>query len=234
MTEFGTVLGGLCGGRADFSDKDPAYVDDTIRSGQTRLAGLIWIMYILAIVSIFMELVSGYCVGGGAAGVTWSALPHGVWQIPNLIVLTFALQAIYVGVDTDLASTLTSLAVGMWFVLLACLINLVQFIAVCFEINNSNSTFWLQNGGVWVIVLLVGLILFIFWDVLIAWHLFVYRTNLEVAHYQYGWLPSGTKTAQDAGGVPSAGAAPNQARIGTKFSATGAPVLAWSKSTKGQ
>lgn len=100
MTEFGTVVGGIFGGRADFEGKSRGYIDDTIRSGQLRLAVLIWVMFILSVLSIFIELVPGYCVGGGAAGVTWSALPHGVWQVPNLVTLFFAIQVGRCGLPT--------------------------------------------------------------------------------------------------------------------------------------
>jgi hypothetical protein len=196
MTETGTWFGGLFGGRADFEGKDAVYIDDTIRSGQVRLAALLWINAILACLSIFVELVPGYCVGGGGAGVTWSSLPHGVWMVPNLLVAFFSLQAIYLGTDTDIAATLTQLSVSVWFFLIALILNLIQLVAVRFEVNNSNSTFWLQNGGAWVWVLLFGLILFIVWDGLVAWHLFVYHSNMEVGHYQYGWMPSGVKAGQ--------------------------------------
>jgi len=236
MTDYGTVFGGVFGGRADFDGKDPVYVDDTIRSGQLRLAGLIWIALILVGLSYFMDLVPGYAVGGGAAGVTWSALPHSVWMIANLFSLWFAGQAIYLGTDTDIAGMLVSLTVAVWFIVIACILNLVQLVAVCFEVNNVNSTFWLQNGGAWVWVLLFGLIVFILWDVLVAWHLFVYRSNVEIAHYQYGWMPSGVKagslasvqqpqqqasTSADATDTTTLVAA--QSRIGAKFLPWGAP-----------
>jgi hypothetical protein len=251
MTEFGSLVGGMFGGRANFEGKDPAYIDDTIRSGQIRLAALNWTMFILACLSIFIELVAGYCVGGGAANVTWSALPHGVWMVPNLLTLFMANQAIYLGTDTDIAATLTQLSVSTWFVLVACVLNLVQLLAVCFEVNNANSTFWLQNGGAWVWVLLFGLIVFIGWDVLIAWHLFVYRSNMELAHYQYGWMPSGVKagslgsvatdptatTPDDGSAAAAAASTPDPttaaaaARLGGKFTPHGVLV---SKTTKGQ
>lgn len=219
MTEFGTIIGGIFGGRADFEGKSRAYIDDTIRSGQLRLAVLIWVMFILTVLSIFIELVAGYCLGGGAAGVTWSALPHGVWQVPNLMTLFFAIQSIYLGVDTDVGATLTGLVVAMWFILIACLLNIVQLVAVCFEVDNSNSTFWLQNGGAWVWVLLIGLIVFILWDLLIAWHLFVFRANLANAHYNYAWMPSGTVAppAADQGDNNSAAQVLTQARVGSKL-----------------
>jgi len=196
MTEYGTWFGGLFGGRADFDGQTPVAIDDSIRTGQVRLAALLWINFILACLSIFIELVPGYCVGGGSAGVTWSALPHGVWMVSNLLVIYFSNQAIYLGTDTDIAATLTQLSVSVWFFLIALILNLVQLLAVCFEVNNSNSTFWLQNGGAWVWVLLFGLGLFVLWDALVAWHLFVYRFNMELAHYQYGWMPSGVKAGQ--------------------------------------
>ncbi len=86
-------------------------MDATIRSGQVRLAALIWIFFILTIMSVFVELVNGYCIGGGAAGVTWSAMPHGVWQIPNLVVAVFVLQAIYFDCNLDMEANVTSLLV---------------------------------------------------------------------------------------------------------------------------
>jgi len=233
MTEYGTVMGGIFGGRADFENKSRGYIDDTIRSGQLRLAVLIWIMFLLSALSIFIELVAGYCVGGGAAGVTWSALPHGVWQIPNLVTLFFAIQAIYLGVDTDIGATLTGLSVCMWFILIACILNMVQLVAVCFEVNNTNSTFWLQNGGAWVWVLLFGLIVFILWDMLIAWHLFVYRANMSVAHYSYGWMPSGVMSSS-APDATADGSVLTQARVGAKFTPAGSLRIMDPAKTKGQ
>lgn len=226
MTEFGTLFGGICGGRADFeANHENAYMDDTLRSGQLRLAVLIWVMFILSALSIFIELVAGYCVGGGAAGVTWSALPHGVWQIPNLITLFFAIQVIYLGFDTDIGSAATAMSVCTWFILVAGILNLVQLVAVCFEIDNVNSTFWLQNGGAWVWVLLFGLIVFFLWDMLIAWHLFVFRSNLSAAHYEYKWMPSGIQAVASDDG---SGSAATQARMAGKFTPMGS---LWSSSS---
>jgi hypothetical protein len=248
MTEYGSWLGGLFGGRANFEGKDAVFVDDTVRSGQIRLAALIWIMEILCGLSIFIGLVAGYCVGGGAAGVTWSAMPHVVWVIPNLFVLFLAIQAIYLGTDTDIASGLVQMAVCMWFIMLVGILNLVEFLSVCFEVNNANSTFWLQNGGAWVWVQLFGYLLFVLWDALIAWHLFVYRYNMENAHYRYGWMPSGVKagalgdieqqlqlqqtpdltstvSTPDASPQTTTTAPTTQARIKAKFTQTGALVV---------
>jgi|WetSurMetagenome_2_1015567.scaffolds.fasta_scaffold00274_21 hypothetical protein len=235
MTEFGTLFGGMCGGRADFAaNHEDAYMTDTLRTGQLRLAVLIWVMFILVCLSIFIELVAGYCVGGGSAGVTWSALPHGVWQIPNLITLFFAGMSIYLGFDTDIGSAVTNMSVCTWFILIAGILNLVQLVAVCFEINNVNSTFWLQNGGAWVWVLLFGLIVFFLWDMLIAWHLFVFRSNLSVAHYEYGWMPSGIRASASSSSDDSSTAS-TLSRIAGKFTPAGGILGASSSSkTKGQ
>lgn len=110
--------------------------------------------------------------------------------------------------------------VCMWFILIACILNIVQLVAVAFEVDNSNSTFWLQNGGAWVWTLLIGLVVFILWDLLIAWHLFVFRANMALAHYTYGWMPSGTVPPPDQGDTSPA-AALTQVRVGSKFSPAG-------------
>jgi len=208
---------------------DAGVIQDSLRTQQIYTAILIWIQFILSALSLFISLVDGYCVGGGAAGVTWSSLPNAVWQIPNLFVLVFALQSLYLDMNMDYGSTLSQILVAMWFILLACLVNIVYLVALAFELGNNDSTFWLQNGGAWVITVFAGTILFIVWFLWIARRLYVYRLRLGNAHYGAGWTPITRSSAppDEEWGMSTLPPPPvpppdqvQRALLGAKFSAT--------------
>jgi hypothetical protein len=215
-SELANMSTGLWYGPTDFKGKQVGEIADTIRTKQLYAAALIWINLVLCILSIFVELVPGYAVGGGAAGVTWSALPHGVWQVANFFVLIFALQALYFDSNLDMAATVTSQCVAMWLVLVACPINVIHLVALCFEINNTNSTFWLQNGGAWTWVILIGVAVFILWGLWIAWRIHSLRMDIDSAFRSYGWMPGrGAPLVLDTPPLPLP-AAPGDASLPTE------------------
>ena len=224
MSELANMSIGLWYGPSDFKGKLQAEIADTIRSKQLYAAALIWINLVLCILSIFIELVPGYALGGGAAGVTWSALPHGVWQTANFFVLALALQSIYFDSNLDVASAVSSQTVAMWLMLVACIVNIVNLTSICFEVNNTNSTFWLQSGGAWVWVVLIGLVVFILWGPWIAWRLHSLRIDVGKAHYDYGWMPG--RGATYSSEAPEPPPADVERRIGGRFSASPATAAA--------
>jgi len=181
---------GLWDGPSDFTGKSMTEINDRIRSKQLYAAAIIWTGFIICVLSIFIELVNGYCLGGGLAGVTWSALPHGVWQVPNLAILLMAVTSIYFDSNNDVQSTVVSSTVAMWFALMGMApINIIHFVAVCFELNNTNSTFWLQSSGAWAWVLFIGLIVLIFWSLWVAHRLNSYRQDVNNGSTNFGWRP---------------------------------------------
>ena len=190
MSQITNASVGCFGGTEDFRGKSALYIQDRLRTHQIYAAVLIWINYLLALLALFLTLVGGYCLGGGLAGVTWSSLPHAVWQVPNMAVLPFALWSLYYDMNIDTSNTLTWVMLALWGVLLACMVNVVHLSAICFEINNDNSTFWLENGGAWTITLLVGIICMALLDLWIARKLHVFRASLGNARYGANWTPS--------------------------------------------
>ncbi len=82
----------------------------------------------------------------------------------------------------------------MWFVLLTCLVNIIHLVALCFEVGNANSTFWLQNNGAWVWTILVFVVICVLWTLLLARHLHIFKMDLGSAHYTYGWMPNGSRS----------------------------------------
>jgi hypothetical protein len=187
-SELANMSVGLWYGPSDFTGR-PEEIPDTIRTKQLYAAALIWLHMLLCILSIFVELVPGYALGGGVAGVTWSSLPHGVWQVPNFFVLFYAMQALYFDSNQDMRTAVTHQSVAMWLVLVACPINIVHITALGFNIGNTNSTFWLQNTGAWVWVILIGVALFIVLGPLIAWRIYSFYKDVENAHLNFGWMP---------------------------------------------
>ncbi len=234
MDQVANASTGLFGGPEDFRDKSPTYIKDRLRTHQLYAAALLWTLYLLSLLSIFISLVDGYCLGGGAAGVTWSSLPHAVWQVPNLAVATYALVSLYYDINLDTSMSTTWLLLAIWGIVLCALINVVFLTALAFEVNNDNSTFWLQNAGAWTITVLIGTIVIIILDVWIARKLHVFRMNLGNAHYGAGWVPTPTNSSDYTtlpGGAQDWGEAPpppppdtTQSRIGTRFSVTGGPA----------
>ena len=58
---------------------DMQVIDDHIRTKETYAAFLVVIYFLLNTLSIAISLVPGAALGGGAAGVTFGALPRTVW-----------------------------------------------------------------------------------------------------------------------------------------------------------
>ena len=181
---------GLFYGRARFGKGKGmiAQIDYTIRTKQAYASALINLMAVLAVVSLAMSLVPGDALGGGAAGVTFSAMPHIIWMMPTFAVLYFVIQAIYFDSNADYTNTATWLMIGCVFMLVSGAVNLIHMVGVILEIGNLDSTFWLQSSGAWVYVLLVELILFMLMSVWIAWRLYVLRHDIIVG-FQLGWRP---------------------------------------------
>jgi hypothetical protein len=182
---MGLFYGGARFGRGKGSI---AQIDYTIRTKQIYVSALINIMAVLAVVTLAMSLVPGMGLGGGAAGVTFSAMPHIIWMLPTFAILYFVAQAIYFDSNADYTNTASWLMVGCVFMLVEAAVNLVHMVALILEVGNVDSTFWLQTTGAWVYVLVTEMALFLLWSVWISWRLYVLRHDIIIG-FQLGWRP---------------------------------------------
>lgn len=180
---------GLFYGPAEFKPGTSQEVmDDHNRTTQMYSFFLITVMFLLACLSDSISLVPGACLGGGSGGVTFAALPHNVWKMATLLICFVSAVGLYFDSNNSVSATASWTTVGWWFHSILVIINFVHFIALILEIDNPNSTFWAQNGGAWVIVMLVLVIVYMILGVWIVWRLYVYRANLALS-YEYGWRP---------------------------------------------
>lgn len=161
-----------------------ARIDGEIRTKQVYTAALIWVNLLLSLTSLFVSLVPG--AGQGGPIVTFGAMPHIVWQIPVIAVCMFALVACYFDSNADYTSTAAWLMVGMWFIIFVGVINIIHLVALCIEVSEKTSTFYLENGGAWVWVLLVMTLVFILWGAWIAWRMYVLRHDIVIGA-ALGW-----------------------------------------------
>lgn len=177
---------------------DMSAVDDNIRTKQVYTSFLVSVHFLLCILALFISLVPGACLGGGPGGVTFSALPRTIWQVPTLIVLYFTFGSLYFDSNTNVASTVAWLMTFMWFMSILVVINLVSLISLILEVNNVGSTLWLENSGAWVITLLVGNVIYILVQGGLVHRLWTLRTDL-VAAFAFGWRPG--KVMSEASGA---------------------------------
>ena len=173
-------------------------VDDNVRTKQVYTSFLVSVHFLLCILALFVSLVPGACLGGGPGGVTFSALPRTIWQVPTLVVMYFTFGALYFDSNTNVASTVAWLMTFMWFMSILVVINLVSLISLILEVNNVGSTLWLENSGAWVITLLVGNVIYILVQGALVHRLWTLRTDL-VAAFAIGWRPG--KVMSEASGA---------------------------------
>jgi hypothetical protein len=181
---------GLFYGRARFGKGKGsiAQIDYAIRTKQVYAAAIANLMAVMVIVTVAVSLVPGAALGGGASGVTFSAMPHIIWLMPTAAVVYFAVQALWFDSNADYTNTASWLRVGLVFMLVSGAVNLIHMVSLILEVNNLDSTFWLQSSGAWVIVLLVENILFMFMSVWLAWRMYVLCHDI-VMGFQLGWRP---------------------------------------------
>jgi len=176
---MGNTLGlGLFYGRGNFrlNNRDMPNIDFELRTKQVYVSILTWIMIILSISAVAVSLVPG--AGTGGPVVTFSAMPRIIWLIPTIAVCAFTLVAVMFDSTGNVGSTSSWTIVAMWMHVFAIAFNLILLISVAVEINQGTSTFYLQNGGAWAWVFVIGSAIFVLWSLWIIWRLYVYYADL--------------------------------------------------------
>lgn len=216
---------GLVGQEADFDEASIEDMDYEIRVKQVYTGALVWINFLLSLTSLFLSLAPGACMGGPL--VTFGSMPHIVWQIPTLAVLMFANAALYFDSNANRVSTQRWLIVACWFVVSAAIVNVIHFVALCIEVADKSSTFYQQEGSAWAWVLFALTLVFILWQVWIAWRLYVLRADIANAGAR-GWTPCRAMEEMEEAERQEEGRAPAsvQRRIPAATSSIGSVIQA--------
>jgi hypothetical protein len=169
-------------------------IDATVHTVRIYAKALVWITALLCVASLFLSLVAGASLGG--TPVSFSALPHIVWQVSNILVLMYLIDALGFDSHYDMDSTVSALLVAFIFVLIAIAINAVHWASLLLECIDGTSTFYIQGFG-FLLSLTIGVAVVTGIMGWIAARIWIYRSTLYYAT-KAGWRPGVLSQELDA------------------------------------
>lgn len=186
-----------------------AGISDIVQTNQVYLAVFIWLQLVMVWVAGYVaSLITGMALGG--TPVTFSSLPHVIWQAVNAVALVYSLQAIYYGVYMNEKTIKTNLIMAIVFMFIAMAVNIVHEVGAALEwINGVSDLFLTQFGFLVALIAVLGVMMLLqAWTI---WRLFVHMQDSADAMAN-GWKPGMRMSDIEAPDAPAS--APEMSDLG--------------------